>query len=87
MSNEEAKDIKHILADYHANHEVAHEKMMEEIRELKESIKKQGEEFAPVIEIYNDVKGTKKVFKFMFYTATLVIGFILSIKEVIKWKN
>lgn len=53
-------------------------------KELKKEIKIIQETLAPISEIYNNLTGTKKVLRYVFILATLIIGFIISIKTLLK---
>jgi hypothetical protein len=61
----------------------AHGKIMEEIQNIKNEQTKQWEEVRPMLEVFNDVKSTKKVLKFILIGLTLIIGFFISIKTLL----
>jgi len=42
------------------------------------------EQLKPIAEIYDDLAGTKKVLRFLFYTVSLGVGFAISIKALLK---
>lgn len=82
MSNSDIETILQKLEVYHDKHTDDHEIVMDKIAELQKQSYDIKEQIKPIVEIYTDLNGTKKVMKYLLITASLVVGFILSIKQL-----
>lgn len=60
----------------------ATESVRENLEKHISEVKAWQERAEPIVEIYTNLNGTKKVLKYVFYTLSLVIGFVLSIKAL-----
>lgn len=68
-----------------ASAETAYHASLENVRmnrEMTVQLQVLSDKISPVVEVYTDLNGTKKVLKYVFYTLSLIIGFILSLKAL-----